>query len=729
MTADLLSQLNPPQREAVTHPGGPLLIVAGAGTGKTRVITHRIAWLIRAQGVRPMEIFAATFTNKAADEMKSRAEELLGRPGLRLPIATFHSHCARFLRREAPLLGHSERFTIIDEADQLGLIREVIRGLGLRREDCPPPHAQWMINQAKIRMVGPEEFAQDLPRPEDEWVAQVYERYQRRLRESDAFDFEDLILNVVRLLERDEARRTEYQRRFAHVLVDEYQDTNMVQCRLVKLLTGEHGNLCVVGDEDQSIYSWRGADLNNILSFQQDHPGTTVVKLEQNYRSTGKILRAASEVISNNRERLGKTLWTDVGEGDPLEVLCVPNEHTEAMHVIAAVERLSRQGTSLNQIAIFYRINALSRRFEERLLEADIPHRVYGGVRFFERREIKDLLAHLQLAANPANSVALLRVINVPRRGVGDTTVRKISERAERMAREAGAERPGGLWGAMLALLEAGEIRGKAATGLRRLAEVVQEWRSASAEVALADLLEQILSDTGYIEFLRKSDPLTHEAREENIAELGNSLTEYEGESPDGGLEGYLEKVALESAADEYDAHTDRVSLMTAHNAKGLEFDVVFIVGLEESLFPSGRALDEGRALEEERRLFYVGLTRARRRIFLSWAQSRMIYRETRWNQPSRFLAELPDGVLEGQGAYPTRRAGIQKTVAPEPAWSSTGQLQTGQRVSHNVFGVGTILGTKGEGAMRKVVVRFESDELVELLERYAQLGPAEGGL
>jgi DNA helicase-2/ATP-dependent DNA helicase PcrA len=717
MTSDLLTHLNPPQREAVTHPGGPLLIVAGAGSGKTRVITHRIAWLIREQGVMPHEVFAATFTNKAAEEMRLRVESLLGRRGLSLPIATFHSLCARMLRREAPRIGHTERFTIIDDTDQLGVIRDVIKQLGHRREDCPPAHAQRHINQAKMRMQGPEAFANSLPRIEDEWVVDVFTRYERRLRESDALDFEDLILKTVQMLEEHADYRAECQERFRHVLVDEYQDTNAVQYRLVKLLSGGHHNLCVVGDEDQSIYSWRGADIENILSFQRDHPGAVVVKLEQNYRSSGNILRAASAVIANNTERLGKTLWTDAGDGEPLQIQMFQTDQAEAEMVVQAIQWLRREGVPLNEVSIFYRINALSRRFEERFLEEGMPCRVYGGVRFFERREVKDLIAYLTLVDNPANGVALLRVINTPRRGVGDGTVRKIAERAEELNLN--------LWDALRSMLEERQIRGKAATGLSDLVALVDEWRSLAGNLSLPELLRRIVEDIAFLAHLEREDPLTHESREENVAELGVSLREFEQMQPDGGLRGYLEKIALESAIDTYDHSEPAVSLMTLHNAKGLEFDVIFLVGVEEAIFPSPRALDDGRNLEEERRLFYVGLTRARKRVHLSWAQSRFRHGSAFWNSPSPFLREIPREALERSDDL-SHGVHRQKTFANSAAADMTGRFHTGERVSHAAFGEGTILGTKGEGALRKILIRFEGDELVELLERYAELTPSD---
>ncbi|NUP89224.1 MAG: UvrD-helicase domain-containing protein [Candidatus Sumerlaeia bacterium] len=719
--ADLLAGLNPPQREAVTHPGGPLLIIAGAGSGKTRVITHRIAWLIREQGVSPQGVFAATFTNKAAEEMRTRVEQLLGRAHLHLPIATFHSLCARILRTDAPRVGRTGRYTIVDESDQLGLIKDVLKTLGLRAEDCPPGYAQWQINQAKMRLEGPDDMMASLPRPEDEWTVQVYRHYQRRIEESDAFDFEDLLGCVVKMLESDAERREHYQRRFGHVMVDEYQDTNAVQYRLVKLLSGSHHNLCVVGDEDQSIYSWRGADLSNILSFQSDHPGAKVVKLEQNYRSTGNILRAASAVIANNTERLGKTLWTGSGDGDPIEILRGANEHEESQRIVEEIERLQRQGVPLREMAVFYRINALSRVFEERLLEAGVPHRVYGAVRFFERREVKDLVAYLQLVANPSNAVAFLRIINMPRRGVGDKTLRQIVTLAE--------ERGSSLWQTLRAMLGAGELKGKAATALAGFAESVETWQGlAAGGVGLPDLLQRILAETGYLEALRQSDPLGFSAREENVAALDQSLSEYQTLRPEAGLEGYLEKIALESATDGYDPGADCVSLMTLHCAKGLEFDIVFLAGLEEPIFPNRRAVEEGRGLEEERRLFYVGLTRARRRVYLCHAQSRMLHGQVQWSVPSMFLREIPPEVL-AEGHAVARRPFLtprqaQKTVAPAapPPGESRREHRTGQRVEHGVFGVGTVLGVKGEGSLRRLVVRFEGDELVELLERYADL-------
>ncbi|MBN1475706.1 UvrD-helicase domain-containing protein [Candidatus Sumerlaeota bacterium] len=723
MTSDLLENLNPPQREAVTHPGGPLLIIAGAGSGKTRVITHRIAWLIREQGLRHSAVFAATFTNKAAEEMSHRVQRLLGVSGVSLPIATFHSLCARMLRTDAPLVGRTERYTILDEADQRGLIKDILKSLGLRAEECPPAYAQWRINQAKMKMQTPDEFEATLERAEDHWVVDVFRQYERRLGESDAFDFEDLILSVVRLLEGSGERLHHWQSRFEHVLVDEYQDTNLVQYRLVKLLSGAHGNLCVVGDEDQSIYSWRGADLDNILSFQRDHEGAKVIRLEQNYRSTGNILGAASAVIAHNTERLGKTLWTEAGDGEPLCLIGAANEHAEAERVLELIEHERRRGTPLREIAIFYRVNALSRIFEERLAAADVPYRIFGGVRFFERREIKDLIAHLDLVENPENSVALLRVINVPRRGVGEKTLRGLVKEADR--------RGVSLWQALRQMVHEGKLRGKAGNALRAFVDQIDDWRESVSTLGLPGLLDRILEDTDYAAHLRKSDPLSAAGRVENIEELGQSLAEYEQGRATATLGGYLERVALTTATDDYDPDEECVNLMTLHCAKGLEFDVVVIVGMEEPIFPNRRAVEEqGRGLEEERRLFYVGLTRARKRVFLTHAMTRFLHGQTQRNLPSAFLGEIPREVLAVAGRsqpgwggrHPQGVPGRQKSVAPPRRRGTMGMFRTGERVSHDAFGEGTILGVKGEGSMRRLVIRFEGKELVELLESYAQL-------
>lgn len=737
--ADLLAGLNPPQREAVTHPGGPLLIIAGAGSGKTRVITHRIAWLIREQGVSPQGVFAATFTNKAAEEMRTRVEQLLGRAHLHLPIATFHSLCARILRTDAPRVGRTGRYTIVDESDQLGLIKDVLKTLGLRAEDCPPGYAQWQINQAKMRLEGPDDMMASLPRPEDEWTVQVYRHYQRRIEESDAFDFEDLLGCVVKMLESDAERREHYQRRFGHVMVDEYQDTNAVQYRLVKLLSGSHHNLCVVGDEDQSIYSWRGATIENILNFERHFPGARVLRLEQNYRSTQAILDAAGTLVSRNRKRKGKTLQATRAGGDPVWLHRAADEYQEAAWV---VERIASRRQ--HRAAVLFRMNAQSRLLEEALRRHGLPYVVVGGVGFYERKEVKDVLGYLRLVLNPDDDMAVRRVLNVPPRGIGDKTVNEL----ERLA---GAERLS-LMGALGRVVDDALLPARATLPLGRFRDLVTRLREDAARLTLRGLVERLLELSGYALALADDDSRESQQREANLAELINSVAEYEAREDAAGLAGFLDEISLLSDVDQAKGEAP-VVLMTFHAAKGLEFEDVFLIGMEEGLVPHARAANDDDGIEEERRLCYVGMTRAMERLHLTWTVTRAVFGQRRLAEPSRFLEELPPVGLRrtGQGfeappatgGWRSGGGGGRSGWRDEPALSRSSlpprlaaaaaappapggpELKAGARVRHPLFGVGTVIRREGDGDDLKVTVSFPGVGAKRLVAKYAGLEEA----
>lgn len=760
MSDPILDNLNPQQYEAVTAPDGPLLIVAGAGTGKTRVITRRLAHLVRDRGVLPQEIFAVTFTNKAAGEMKQRISDLLHQhsiPPGHFNISTFHSMCARILRREAVHAGLAPNFTICDERDQISAIRHVMRQLDISEKELKPADAQQVINQCKMRMLGPEGVSEVSSSRFEEQYAAIYRAYERYLAESSAVDFEDLILKTVRLFQENRDVLQAYRRRFRHVLVDEYQDTNAVQVELVFLLAEEHRNLAVVGDEDQSIYSWRGADITNLLNFQKHFPDATIIRLEQNYRSTGNILKAASQVIAKNNERLGKVLFTEGGDGAPLYVIEAHNETDEARAVAYAIEEVvSRHGYGYNDIAIFYRVGALSRIFEDRMREFRFPYRVIGGIRFYDRAEIKDLISYLQVVANPDNNIALLRIINQPRRGIGDKTVQAVVDWA--------AQRGISVFAAMREIVATDEIPKAAAGKLGNFLEQIQEWRRFARENPASEVFKKVLEETGYIEALGDPKSIENQSRIDNLEELLSAIVLYEKENPLGGLDGYLENVSLVSATDELDPNEPAISLMTLHAAKGLEYKVVFLVGMEDGIFPSMRAVMDRGDYEEERRLFYVGITRAREILVLSRAQSRVWYGDIKYNQPSGFLRELPPEIIVpmdpynpmftpeagggaeqarwgealhrrrgtgyGQGrtyGHPSARETLDQPRPTRPpaapaARSSYKGISLGTRVRHPILGEGVITGLSGSGGDIKFMFEGDDGGLYELLARHARL-------
>jgi len=639
----LLVDLNEPQRQAVVHRGGPLLVVAGAGSGKTRVLTRRIAHLIATGDATPWEILAITFTNKAAAEMKARLVELVGLPAQTMWVSTFHSACVRILRSHAPKLGYRSSFTIYDDADTRRLVEQVEKELGIDTKKMPPRSVQAAISAAKAELLDAGALQERAVTVFERRIAEVYAVYQQRLVEASAMDFDDLLVVTVRLLRELPDVRRSYQERFRHVLVDEYQDTNRAQNELVLLIGGEHRRVCAVGDLDQAIYGWRGADIANIVDFEEAFPGTTVVALEQNYRSTRTILDVANAVIANNPTRRPKELWTDGEEGEPVRRYRADDEHDEASWLAAEIGRLRRsEGIDLGDIAVFYRTNAQSRALEEALVRAEVPYTVVGGTRFYDRREVKDILAYLRVLANPADEVSARRIVNMPRRGVGDTSV----ERLGRWAREHGRSFAEALDHAA----EAG-VGGAAAKGIEQLRTLLADLRRRLADGARPDeLVTAVVESTGYGAELQAEDTIEARGRLENLQELAGAAASYDT------LDDYLASVALVSDADELDPGSGRVSLMTLHTAKGLEFPVVFMVGMEDGIFPHSRTLDDPVQIEEERRLCYVGITRARQRLYVSHAWSRTLFGTTSRAIPSRFLAEVPDHLVRdiggGSGAH-----------------------------------------------------------------------------
>jgi DNA helicase-2/ATP-dependent DNA helicase PcrA len=707
----LLAGLNEPQREAVVHGEGPLLVIAGAGSGKTRVLTHRIAYLLATGQARPGEILAITFTNKAASEMRERVGALVGRSVRAMWVTTFHSACARMLRADAEKLGYARSFTIYDESDSLRMLKHCMAELAVDPKRYPPRSVRAQISGAKNKLVDAATYAQAQGSVFEEVTAAVYELYEKRMLEANAMDFDDLLVRTVNVLETSDEARERWRRTFRHVLVDEYQDTNHAQYRLLQLLTAEHGNLMVVGDEDQSIYGFRHADIRNILDFERDFPEAELVKLEQNYRSTQTILSAANAVVERNRERRPKNLWTEVAGGEPVRLSELGDEHEEARWVAGEIERLAEEdGVKREDVAVFYRTNAMSRVLEDTLNRFDLPYQVIGGTKFYERAEIKDAVAYLSLLANPADQVSFARIVNSPRRGIGTTTQGRIVSHANTTGKT--------VWEVLEAVEEVPGLNGAAIKAVSRFYEMMAGLRErAEEEGPVAGLLETLLNESGYREALAAERTIEAEGRAENLEALVAGAAEFdiererEGESEVAPLEEYLQQISLYTEQDGLRGEESLITLMTLHNAKGLEYDTVFIVGCEDGAFPHMRALEEG-GEEEERRLCYVGITRARRRLYMTWARERRLFGRAERNLPSRFVDELPADLTERHSSAPVSAAGIgwdssegdaAAPIDPGP----TLELRIGDDVVHASFGEGVVTAVEPGGV---VVVRFAGD-------------------
>jgi DNA helicase-2/ATP-dependent DNA helicase PcrA len=737
---DFLTQLNPQQRRAVESTEGPLLILAGAGSGKTRVITYRIAHLIENLRVPPETILAVTFTNKAAQQMKERVAALLGgSPGDSGPhISTFHSFCVRVLRRDIDRLGYNRDFSIYDEEDQQRLIRISTQELGLTEEVLSARAAQSRISHAKNRGISPADLYRQATDVQTEKLASLYERYEKKLRESNALDFDDLLLKTAELFEKAPDICQLYNQFFHYLMVDEYQDTNRIQYRLIRQLTQGHQNICVVGDEDQSIYRWRGADIENILSFEKDYPDAKIIRLEQNYRSTQIILDAASAVVSHNRARIGKRLWSERAEGSRVGLYRAEDADAEAAFVADDLARALAEEPH-GTVGVLYRTNAQSRLFEETLRRNNTPFQLVGGFRFYERAEIKDALAYARLAVNPKDNAAFLRIINVPPRGIGASTLSALQAAAQQLGLS--------LWETVEHELSRGASPSRLRKALESFAAVVRPLMENHAAVSLSEFFRNILDRTGYLAMLEAEGTLEAEGRIENLQELVNAAREAESRSET--LSQFLDHAALVSDSDEY-SERSRVTLMTLHTAKGLEFSTVYLVGMEEGLFPHKLSLMEDAALEEERRLCYVGMTRARQRLVLTWAARRRSYGEDylRSTRPSRFLSEVPPSLLDRLDAeapiFKTRTSwnnalnsvesieqffderrpkhseasqGLGTNVASTPQ-----RWRLGSRVRHPKYGLGTVVDCEGEGQDAKVTVSFPGFGKKKLVERYASL-------
>ena len=737
---DLLRALNEPQRIAVTHVSGPLLVLAGAGSGKTRVITHRIANLILHEDVQPDRILAVTFTNKAAAEMRERVQRRLAGHPFNAWIGTFHSLCLRILRQDGTRIGLAEGFNIYDGDDQRALVKRILKAEGVDRSAGPPRSFLSKISRAKNGMISPAELEKQSYSPEGRQAARIYGLYEQALRRANAVDFDDLLVRTLELFREHEEVAARYASRCEYLLVDEYQDTNRPQYLLVRFLTAAHGNICVVGDEDQSIYRFRGAELRNILEFEQDHPDTTVIRLEQNYRSSDTIIRAASAVIAKNVFRKGKTLWTDNDRGDPVELFCASDDRLEAAWVSQRIQQLA-DSMPLEEIAVLYRTNAQSRQVEEMLRRDRVPYQIVGSVQFYERKEIKDLLAYLKLAANPSDDIAFRRVVNTPTRGIGATTLSRIDD----VARGLGLP----LMEAAGHALQQGLLPQRAAGRLQEFLDFVTTRMHVADDQPVADLLERLVEDLDYEEYLEKAFAGQGGDRMENVLSLISAAAEYADEVGGGDLQGFLDRSALVAGADEV-GERPGVTLMTIHCAKGLEFPAVFLLGLEEELFPHAMASGSDEDIEEERRLCYVAMTRAMKRLFVSHAAVRRVQGALIPHPPSRFLSEIPTDLIQdvspvrvpgffdqtplgdsgsSGGGSSAARAANRRSTAPPPVVAGPSRASdaedgysVGSRVIHPRFGVGQIVNREGKEKHLKLTIHFSDHGQKKILPAYTKL-------
>lgn len=740
--AELLNGMNPRQKEAVLHTDGPLLLMAGAGSGKTRVLTHRIAYLIEEKEVNPWNILAITFTNKAAKEMKERVNAILASGGEDVWVSTFHSMCVRILRRDVDFIGYNRNFTIIDSSEQLTLMKRILKELNIDPKKYDPRSILGTISQAKNSLQTPQDFAKMQGSYYEEIAAKCYAAYQKELQYNQCMDFDDLIMNTIRLFEEHPDSLTYYQNKFHYIHVDEYQDTNHAQYTLVNLLAGRFRNLCVVGDADQSIYGWRGADMQNILDFEKDYPDAAVILLEQNYRSTKNILSAANQVIENNSNRKPKNLWTENKEGNKITYYRADNERDETRFIVDRMqEEIRSNHRNYGDFAILYRTNAQSRVMEETLLKANIPYKMVGGHKFYDRKEIKDILAYLNVLANPQDSISFERIVNSPKRGIGPGSIEKLRRFASLH------EWP---------LLEAAQnvdlanIGGKAGQQLGAFGEMIQEVTQMIPYLTVTELTKEVLDRSGYLEDLKIQNTLEAQARIENLEEFLTVTQEFDkqfeqqneedADAPEEKLTVFLNDLALVSDIDNLEEDASQVTLMTLHAAKGLEFPVVFLIGLEEGVFPLSRALMEESELEEERRLAYVGITRAEEALYLTNAFSRTLYGRTQYNRPSRFVEEIDQELLEIEGMRPTPKktpvfakktaySYKQPETAVVPSKSATGgennSWKPGDKVKHKKWGLGTVVRVSGTSKDLELDVAFPSQGVKRLLAAFAPIEKA----
>jgi DNA helicase-2/ATP-dependent DNA helicase PcrA len=731
----LLAKLNPVQQQAVQHVDGPLLIFAGAGSGKTRVLTHRVAYLLSECGIAPWNVLAVTFTNKAASEMRERIEGLVGdRRAKSIWIGTFHAVCARMLRQSGNVIDIPKDFVVYDTADQTSLIRECMRDLDLDEKRYAPRQILGMISKAKEKLVAPENYSEHFAGYNERVAGQVYTEYQRRLVRNRALDFDDLIRCAVDMFKASAEVLAKYQEQFQYIMVDEYQDVNYSQYYLLKLLSAKYRNLCVVGDDDQSIYRFRGAEVELILQFEKDYPDTQVVKLEQNYRSTQKILDAAHAVVSNNPGRASKKLWTDNEGGTPIELIEAMNEQEEGVYVARVMRDLVERGDkSWGDFAILYRTNAQSRAFEEVFLHFRVPYKIVGGVRFYDRKEIKDVIAYLRVLSNPFDSVSIKRIINTPPRGIGQGTIAQLED----YARQSSAS----FWEVLQHGGQSGMLSPRARTAVHSFVIMLDDLRNEHLDMTVTDLTQQVLRRSGYIDDLTNDRSPEAQSRLENVQELLSVTTRYDSEAESPTLTGFLEQVSLVSDLDSLVAGQEAVTMMTLHSSKGLEFPVVFLAGMEENIFPHSRSRESDKDLEEERRLCYVGITRAKDQLHLTHASRRTLMGSLSANPPSRFLREIPSELFapgsrssaravarvapEFPVAQPQVRQRMWETATPTPRQSaivSNGLFRAGQKVRHSQFGLGVVLSAQSVGEDVQVSVAFPDVGIKKLLQSFAKL-------
>ncbi|MGG5315995.1 DNA helicase PcrA [Enterococcus sp. AZ072] len=741
---ELLAGLNPKQKEAVLHTEGPLLIMAGAGSGKTRVLTQRIAYLIEEKEINPWNILAITFTNKAAREMKERVNGILGQGGEDVWVSTFHSMCVRILRRDVDKIGYDRNFTILDSSDQLTLMKRILKELNIDPKKYDPRSILGTISNAKNELLTPEKYAGMQGSFFEEIVARCYEAYQKALRNNQSMDFDDLIMNAIRLFEDETDVLMYYQHKFRYLHVDEYQDTNHAQYTLVNMLAARFRNLCVVGDADQSIYGWRGADMQNILDFEKDYPDASVILLEQNYRSTKKILDAANQVIQNNSNRRKKDLWTDNKDGEKITYYRADSERDEAQFVVSKIKMEAQNSDrSYNDFAVLYRTNAQSRTIEDTLVKSNIPYTMVGGHKFYDRKEIKDIIAYLNVINNPRDGVSFERIINTPKRGIGAASVDKLRAFAQMHD-----------WSMLEAAqnVELANISGKAGRMIAEFAVMMEQFREMVPYLPVTELVDQVLERSGYLEELKNQRTLEAESRLENLEEFRTVTQEFDkryelqdeedAEAPEEKLAVFLNDLALVSDLDDYQEDSAQVTLMTLHAAKGLEFPIVFLIGMEENLFPLSRSLMEESELEEERRLAYVGITRAEENLYLTNAFSRTLYGKTQYNQPSRFVAEIGDSLVKPEGMQPQKnpatsnpfsnaqslkQAKYQQAIR-EPISSKTASggekedWNPGDKVKHKKWGIGTVVKVSGNANDIELDIAFPQQGVKRLLAAFAPI-------
>ncbi|WP_159722902.1 DNA helicase PcrA [Enterococcus sp. CSURQ0835] len=746
---ELLEGLNPKQQEAVLHTEGPLLIMAGAGSGKTRVLTHRIAYLIEEKEVNPWNILAITFTNKAAREMKERVNGILGQGGEDVWVSTFHSMCVRILRRDVDAIGYDRNFTILDSSDQLTLMKRILKELNIDPKKFNPRAILGNISNAKNELQTPEDYAQLQGDYFQQLTAQCYDAYQKALRNNQSMDFDDLIMNTIRLFSERPEVLAYYQNKFHYLHVDEYQDTNHAQYTLVNLLAARFKNLCVVGDADQSIYGWRGADMQNILDFEKDYPDASVILLEQNYRSTKKILAAANQVIQNNSNRRPKDLWTENTDGKQITYYRGDSERSEAQFIVSVIQQeIHEKNRSFNDFAVLYRTNAQSRMVEDTLVKSNIPYTMVGGHKFYDRKEIKDIIAYLNIINNPRDGVSFERIVNVPKRGIGAASVEKLRAFAQLhdWSMTEAAEN-----------VDLANISGKAGKQLGEFGMMIGHFQEMIPYLSVTELVDQVLEKSGYLQDLKNQRTIEAESRLENLEEFRSVTQEFdkrfenqdEEAAPEEKLAIFLNDLALVSDLDDYQETSAQVTLMTLHAAKGLEFPVVFLVGMEENLFPLSRALMEEAELEEERRLAYVGITRAEEELYLTNAFSRTLYGKTQYNQPSRFIEEIDDELLAPTGMQPQKNSPFatrttqstsqttqpmtrkeqryaQATRPPVTAKTATGgektAWRTGDKAQHKKWGIGTVVSVSGTGQDIELDIAFPGQGVKRLLAAFAPI-------